>query len=41
LTFLAGLLLVLTSVTDGVAANKSGSNTHPLSFTRACRRRAV
>jgi Dimethlysulfonioproprionate lyase len=32
LTFLAGLLLVLTSVTHGGAANKAATNTHPLSF---------
>jgi quercetin dioxygenase-like cupin family protein len=32
LTFLAGLWLVLTSVTHGGAADKTGSNTHPLSF---------
>ena len=32
LTFLAGLLLVLTSVTYGGAADKAASNTHPLSF---------
>jgi quercetin dioxygenase-like cupin family protein len=32
LTFLAGLLLVLTSVTHGGAADKRATNTHPLSF---------
>jgi quercetin dioxygenase-like cupin family protein len=32
LTFLAGLWLVLTSVTHGGAANKAATNTHPLSF---------
>jgi quercetin dioxygenase-like cupin family protein len=32
LAFLTALVLVLPSVTDGGAANKAGSNTHPLSF---------